>query len=635
MSIIHAPKRPDLDGRHLLFPCVMLICLAALLLRLWYLQVVAGPELAERANASGTVSFERLAPRGLIFDRRGKLIAGIQSKLVVTAVPYEVDRQPQVVDRVAAILGAPAEKLRSAVAEGRWRSHFPTPIFVGATIQAATRIAEMGDDLPGIAVETQPMRYYPDSHAFAHVLGYVWTPNERDVQRLAAKGIDAPGYVGKTALEANYDAQLLGRPGLESYEVDARRRPLRLASRDLAQPGSRLNLALDADLQKFALGLLKGRRGAVVAIEPSSGDVLCLASSPSYNVGPFIRGIRQDEFDKLRKDKGHPLVNRAFDVSALYSPGSTFKPVTMIAAVRAGVFDPSRVVVCPGSYQVGDRRVKCLGKHGAITFEQALAVSCNTYFSDLAVRAGPEELRRAALDCGFGARTGLDLPNEGKGIVPTTDWIRRWRANGKWYPGDTVNLGIGQGEIAVTPLQMADLAALIANEGVAYRPHLVRSPAADSRAPVGKVDLPASIWFQLRQAMVAAIQRGSARSAQISGIEWAGKTGSAEKRGQNRTDSWFIGFAPARNPKIAICVVAEDVGHGAAFAAPVAREVVKRYLSTLSMQAAGTNQPTPSFGGITKAQGSMASLLRSSRPLAKSAAAPSAQVWSSRPGRRR
>ena len=603
MSVIHGTKEPELDGRHLLFPLVLLLCFGALLARLWYLQVIVGPELAKKARALAMVSVEKLAPRGLIFDRNGKQLAGIRSKLVVMAVPAEIDKNPWVIERLATMLDVPKEKLQDAVEDARWRRYFPAPIHVGIPIEAASRIAEAGDDLPGITVETQPMRYYADYHAFAHLLGYVWTPNEKDEARLKSLGIDPPAYVGKAGLEAQYDAELMGKPGSERFEVNAKRVPSRLVGRDNAVPGVQLTLTIDADLHKFALGLLKGRKGAIVAIDPSTGEVLCMASSPSYNVEAFGRGIRQAEFDALRDDPAFPLINRAFDVNAQYSPGSTFKPLTAIAAMQAGVFDPGRTVNCPGYFKLGTRRIACLGRHGDISFERAMAASCNTYFSDLALRAGPDALRRAATEAGLGEKTGIDLRGEGKGIVPTMEWIRRWRPDGKWYPGDTANMGLGQGEIAVTPLQMAGVAALIANRGVAFRPYLVKSKtvlgAGLSEAPaekriLGRIDLSDESWNILQSAMIQVVESGSARVAKISGLTWAGKTGSPEKRGQNRTDSWFIGYAPAIEPKIAVAVMAEDIGHGAEFAAPVAREVVKRYLLNASKRSAKSFAATSS-----------------------------------------
>lgn len=591
MSVIHTPKEPELDARNLLFPVALGTLFLILILRLWYLQVVKGPELAEEAAVYGVTTVETLAPRGIVRDRTGKLLAGVHSQFVLSGVPAVVDKNPQVLDRLADITGARREKLQDAIAAGRWRRHFPAPLIVGLPVEQAILISESADDLPGISVQSQPMRYYVDLYAFSHVLGYVWTPNDRDEERLQSQGVKIAPYVGKSGLEAFYERELVGNPGVDRYEINAKRVPIRLAERVAAEPGNEIDLTLDARLHKYAMQLLRGKKGAVVAVEPSTGEVLCMASSPSFNVGPFMRGIRQDEFDALRNDQAHPLINRAFDVNASYSPGSTFKPVTTIAAIRAGVFDPKRTVFCPGYYQLGTRKIRCLGRHGAVSFRSALVHSCNTYFADLALRAGERELRRAALDCGLGQKSGIDLRGEGSGIVPTEEFIKKWRADGKWYAGDTVNMGIGQGELATTPLQMADLAALLANRGKLMAPHLARRVGETMIEPreLHEVSLPDATWNALFDAMAGVIEEGTAKVARIPGIKWAGKTGSAEKRGQNRTNSWFIGFAPLDNPRIAICVLGEGVGHGSEFAAPIAKAVVERYLQEIGILAASAS----------------------------------------------
>ncbi|HRK21310.1 MAG TPA: penicillin-binding transpeptidase domain-containing protein, partial [Fimbriimonadaceae bacterium] len=279
-----------------------------------------------------------------------------------------------------------------------------------------------------------------------------------------------------------------------------------------------------------------------------------------------------------------------------YSPGSTFKIVVATAAMEKGIFSLSRPGVCRGFYAVGNRRSKCLGVHGAITFHSAFARSCNTYFSDLAVRVGPEDLAKTALRMGLGRKTGIDLPAESPGLVPTQEWLDSRNPPLKWYPGDTVNFGIGQGAMAATPLQMAYVAGLVANEGVGYRPHLVRAKApgkgGNSPTPVkpellSRIEAPPGFWRELKSAMVEVIASGTARgAATIPGLVWGGKTGSAEHRKREQTHSWFVGAAPMDNPKIAICVLVEAAGHGSTVAAPIARDIVSSYLKPAQDQPA-------------------------------------------------
>ncbi|HVL40032.1 MAG TPA: penicillin-binding transpeptidase domain-containing protein, partial [Fimbriimonadaceae bacterium] len=268
-----------------------------------------------------------------------------------------------------------------------------------------------------------------------------------------------------------------------------------------------------------------------------------------------------------------------------YAPGSTFKIVTTLAAARRGVFDPNRTVVCAGGYRVGPRFVRCLGRHGSISFHRAFAKSCNTYFIDLGMRAGETALKEAALAVGLGARSGIDLRSESRGIVPTKEWLERWRKDPRWYPGDQANLSIGQGELAVTPIQMANLMALVANDGRQFRPHLVKGAQSfdgelepREPEPAHEIDVAPQVWAALRRALQAVVDEGTAQVAKLPGLPWGGKTGSAEHRRGKLTHSWFVGLAPAENPKIAICVFVEAAGHGSEVAAPVAREIVRAYL---------------------------------------------------------
>lgn len=558
--------------------------LVIIFLRLWYLQVVRADELRDRAVTLRTTSVSRLAPRGLVYDRNGKLIAGIKPQIVLTAKPGLVLQNEWVLDKIAAMLDTSKEKLLEKVKDNSFRPYIAAPIFVGVSIEQATKIAEAGQHLPGIGVEYIPMRTYYDTTHYSHVMGYVWTPSEKDVNRLEGMGLKAPSYVGKNGIEHEYEADLMGVPGLERMEVDAKRRPQRVVGRDNAVPGTKLLLSIDDDLQKMAHEQLRGKRGAVVALDPNTGEVLCLVSAPTFDTKLFEGGIAKKDWDKLLNDPDKPLYNRA--VLSHYSPGSTFKIVDAIAAAQRGMFNPSQHTVCNGYYKVGNRISKCLGHHGAVSFDRAFTVSCNTYFSDLGMRIGPEALKQTALELGLGADTGIDLPSEDEGVVPTLEWLEKRGL--RWYPGDTVNLSIGQGAMAATPLQMACVAALVANNGVSYKPHLVharirpgadREPAVVTPEVLAKVDLPGSFWRQLKDAMTHVMQSGTGRGIPpIPGVTWGGKTGSAEHASNALTHSWFVGIAPIDQPKIVVAVIVEAAGHGSTVAAPLARNVIAKYL---------------------------------------------------------
>ncbi|HMS55343.1 MAG TPA: penicillin-binding protein 2 [Fimbriimonadaceae bacterium] len=598
MSVIHAPRKQSLELRYVVFLIGVFGALLTIFLRLWYLQVAMNAELSEKAESYRTSSTSSLAPRGIIEDRNGKVLASVKPETVVTAIPSVIQKEPWVLAKLAALLGVPEEKLKQKLSENGWRPYLPAPIHVGVSPAVATRIAEAGGDLPGINVESQPMRTYADTLSLAHILGYVWTPSEKDVKRLEAENIKPPQYVGKIGLEYIYEKDLMGVEGRESLETDAKGRPMRVVGRDNPRPGSKLTLTIDYDLQKLANELLAealkdmGAPGAIVAIDPRNGEVLCLASSPTYDTALFQNGISSTDWERLRGNPQHPMTNRA--IYGTYAPGSTFKIVTALAAEQTGQFSAGRTAVCRGYYEVGNRKFRCLGNHGAITFLRAMTKSCNAYFMDLGIKAGREGVVTACESMGLGHRSGIDLLGEGRGTVPTEEWIRAVQKvpEGKpftWYLGNTANISIGQGDVGATPLQMANVAAMVANNGVVYRPHLVRTiqstepngkPVAVTPEVLYRVEVSSGFWPLMKQALVSVIQQGTATGGtSIPGVTWGGKTGSSEhSRKGTKTHSWFVGIAPMDDPQIVIAAVVESAGHGGEVAAPLAAKIVRKGL---------------------------------------------------------
>ena len=394
MSVIHAPRRPELDLRLVAFPAVTFGLLGVLAARLWYFQVVKAPELLERAEATRVQPTARPAPRGLIVDRDGATIAGVRPQLVVTAIYDVVSKKENrwVVDQVAAMLGADPKKIRAKVEDAKRNRSEPMPIYFGAPTDVGSRIAESGADLPGIAIDTAPMRAYADSTSFTHLLGYVGLPNAHDLERLKDQGIDAPAeFVGKGGVEQAFEAELMGSPGEDRTEIDAKGRAIRQVGRDAPVPGKRLVLTLDSKLQRYTAEMMKERGyvGGVVAIDPNNGEVLTMVSAPTYDLTMFQAGLSHQDYDRLDGDPRKPMVKRP--LKAVYSPGSTFKIVTSLAAYRKGIFDPNRSSFCEGGYKIGKKGyVKCLSHHGAITYRSAMAKSCNEYFCDLGYRGGPK-----------------------------------------------------------------------------------------------------------------------------------------------------------------------------------------------------------------------------------------------------
>ena len=588
MSVIHTPRKPELDLRMLAFPSVVFLLLFILFMRLWYFQIVKAPELIEKAESSRTIEVNSPAPRGLIFDRNGSLIAGVRPAIVITAIPAEIKKNPWVIDKVAGILNVPKKKLESKLREAGSRNYMASPIYAGASIEAGTIISESRDDLPGINVVMEPMRYYPDGKSFTHVLGYVWTPNADDVDRIGEMGKKPADYVGKTGIERAYEEVLMG-------EIDAKRRPVRITERNSANPGSQLRLTIDSSLQKYATQYLashttwdgkQGLVGGVVALDPKTGEILCLVSSPTFDQNLFSGGISDAEYKAVIGDENKPMFDRA--IHSAYSPGSVFKIITSLAAYENHVFSPDNYYFCGGGVQIGNKFFKCLGSHGSIGYTEAMAKSCNSYFYQLGRAAGVDALRKACLEVGLGDKTGIDIGGEIRGVVPTEEW--RLKHKKKWFTGDTMNFSIGQGYISATPLQLANLVALVANRGTNYQPHLIREIRdADGKGPattfppkaIHHVDASSDFWDDLQRALVAVLDHGTASFAgKIPGVAWAGKTGSVEHGDvrNGKTHAVFVGYAPLNDPEIAICVLVENSGHGGDVAAPIARDIVQAYL---------------------------------------------------------
>lgn len=602
MSIIHAPEETALDLRQLLIPGVILLFLTVYVSRLWFLQVVISDDLKEEASRTQEITTRVLAPRGEIIDRSGHILATVRPRWVVTAIPSEIRKNPKTIQYVADLLRIDVEDIERKLADAASVPDLPTVIYIGATIQQATRISE-SNQLTGIGVETRALRTVSNSTDLSHLLGYVGRPNDTEEARLKGQGIVPAEYVGRDGIERVYEAQLCGTEGIERMVVDARRRPLQRMPGEEPIPGQNLELSLDIEVQKLAEKLLSSAgttgRGAVVAIDPRNGEIIALASAPSFNLMDFEGGISKAKYDAYVADEGKPFLKRP--IAGTYSPGSTFKIVNALSAAVNGDLDLNRYVTCNGGTYVGKKFIKCQNHaHGSMNFYSAMAKSCNTYFIDLARRQGAGPLGDMSHMMGLGQKTGIDVPGELQAFCPTTPWVEKQESEGNWYPGHTANMGIGQGELRVTPLQMAQIAAIVGTEGVAYQPHVVRAFIAPGekgkRTPVEPketvhlTNVPDGFWKTIRQALTNVIETGTAKGARIQGVQWAGKTGSTENSRGPKTHAWFVGFAPAENPTIAIAVLVENAGHGGDVSAPIARQVVNLWLERQGQKPASASR---------------------------------------------
>lgn len=557
------------------------VALGVLGVRLWQLQILQGDHYAQLADTNRLRIHRVPAPRGLILDRRGTPLVTNRPAFSVSVLPMELREPARALPQLARLLDAPEQELWARWERGRKRPFEPIRIRRDVGIRVVTILEERQEELPGVLVEAEPVRVYPYGGMGAHVLGYLGEVSAQELEVLRARGYRAGDLVGKAGVERQYDAVLRGEEGEHVVEVDAAGRPLRALREQASRPGNTLVLSLDWELQREAERQLQGLSGAVVALDPRTGEILAMASSPSFDPNAFSVGISQREWEKLSGDRRNPLLNRA--TAAAVEPGSVFKIVTGLAALQKGRATSRSSFLCTGSVQLGRWVFRELASHGRVDFIRGVAQSCNVMFWLLGQRLGPEALSDYARQLGFGQRTGVDLPQEVDGVVPDRAYKERvWKES--WYPGDTLNMAIGQGFVLVTPIQVARAFAAVANGGVLLKPQVARAVLApDGRVlhtfpPVvqGRVGLSESTLQALRQALEAVVERGTGQAARVDGLRVAGKTGSAETP-RGRPHAWFAGYAPAQDPRIVVVVLVEHGYRGGLSAAPIAKAVLSRW----------------------------------------------------------
>jgi penicillin-binding protein 2 len=585
-----------------------LVLLAILLLRFMYLQILRHDYYQTLAE-NNRISIVPIVPnRGLILDRNGIEMAHNYSGYTLEITPDKVGNIDATIEELGTLVSiAPKDKKRfkKLLAE----SHNLESVMIRNRLsdEEVARFAAQQYRFPGVEIKARLLRDYPYSDKAAHLIGYIGRINETDVDQLEENDLAAnyrgSDYIGKTGLEQSYESELHGTTGIEQVEVDSAGRAVRLLSRTPPVSGNTLVLSIDAKLQEIAEQAFGNYRGALVAIDPSNGEVLAFVSKPGYDPSLFIDGIDPQSWDELNNSPDHPLNNRA--LRGQYPPGSTIKPFMALAGLNYNIRSPSRTISDPGyftlpgsSHQYRDWKK---GGHGMVDMFKSIVVSCDTYYYGLATELGIDNIYNFLSRFDFGKKTGIDLEGETSGLLPSQEWKMK-RYHQKWYAGDTVSVGIGQGYSLVTPMQLAHATATLANNGVGYVPHLVKEirssrakenrvialqPEADMRLNPEHLDL-------IKRAMVAVTQPGGTAVAASLGASYhiAGKTGTAQvvgmKQGEkydaskiderHRDHAWFIAFAPAEQPKIALVVLVENGGHGGGTAAPIARKVMDYYL---------------------------------------------------------
>ena len=564
-----------------------------LLLGFWRLQIVHSSHYRELAQGNVLRSVRLRPTRGLILDRNGEILATNRPAYEVALVRENLTDLDATLQWLSDVLGQPAGELEARLDRHQNLPQFrPVVIADGVPLVTVATIEARRLEHPGVVVQVQTKRDYPHGQLAAHVLGHVGEISRRQLDDLADRRFRMGDIIGQDGIERRYNDELAGHTGERLTVVNSAGREVRVLHEQPPQPGMTIMLSLDWALQQRAEALLSGRAGAIVLLDVRSAEILAMVSAPTYDPNAFSARFTSEDWRQLTEDPRKPLQNRSLRAS--YPPGSTFKLIMAVAGLEQQVVSPTTTVFCPGGRTLFGRFYNCLGQHGNVHLQQALSVSCNSYFYELGVRLGRSRIVQAATQLGLGERTGVDLPSEEPGLLPSQSWLDRQQR--RWYPGETVSVSIGQGPLNVTPLQMAQAAAIIAT-GFDYTPHLMTQVEEPSSTTGGfgwsMRARPAALRLTTRESVLAgmasAVEQGTARRALVPTIQIGGKTGTAQVVRRSltrdveeiaehlRNHAWFVGVAPINEPEVAIAVLVEHGGSGGTVAAPLAGQLLTDY----------------------------------------------------------
>lgn len=585
---------------------VMLIMLMAYVLRLWQLQVLEGARYRYQSENNRIRLEDIPAPRGLIFDRNGVPIVENRPAYHLLLIREDVHDMDGTIRELAKLTGKTPQELMAVIDANKQTPKFmPIRLVSDLDRDCLARIEAQRIRLPGVVIQLEPKREYRWNGTAAHLIGYLSEITESELKSEKYQGYYSGEDVGKFGVEGTFEKYLHGKRGGRQVEVDAVGRRMRLLDEVLPIPGRNLWLTIDIELQKVAEECLQGHVGAIVAMDPTTGAVLAMASSPVFDQEKFIRGLSRDEWQALSKDPNHPLLNRC--IGAAYPPGSTFKPFMAIAALKEGVITPDTAFNCPGFLNFAGRKYRCWRDHGhgSVNVDRGLAQSCDVFFYNCGMRLGVDRIAQYANMFGLGEKTGIGLNGEHPGLIPTSFWKKR--ATGvPWQKGETLSVSIGQGFDLATPIQMAAAYAAIGNGGNLWQPYVVRRIEGNSteendeiRAKLKeKIPIEPRYFDIVRKGLLDVVEEGTAKLIRNKTVQIAGKTGTAQvvrvadganrklvarmAKEKNRDHAWFVGYAPADDPKIVVSAIVEHGEHGASTAAPMVQKVILSYLGSKS-----------------------------------------------------
>lgn len=575
---------------------IILLLFGIIFLRLWLLQLVEGEQLRQRSESNRIRTYELPPWRGMILDRQGEILVDNRPSFDLLVLMEDVPDPVLLARRLTSLLHLDNKALVTQLETAREAKLHTARLKTNLTWEEMALVETYKAELPGVFIQIAPKREYRHKGLAPHVLGYLGEISEAQLKSGRFPNYKVGDYLGRAGIEAAWEDYLRGERGFRRLEVDAYGRELGQLELKLPTSGANLHLTLDLSLQREAEACLEGKMGAIVALETQTGKILALASSPAYSPEAFERGLTTQEWQALVNRKDHPLENRA--LRGQYPPGSTFKIVMAVAALEEKIITPRTAFVCTGALEVGDHVFHCWKSsgHGSVNLRQAMAASCDVYFYQLGRRLGIERIAKWSRQFGLGEPTGLKLDREMPGLVASAAWkLARFRS--PWREGDTCSVAIGQGYNLVTPLQMAQVVAAVANGGIIYEPQLVEKVASPTGEvlhqfrPVIKRRLGAhpSTLATIREALEAVVSQGTGRRAALPHLQVAGKTGTAqvtaidrEKTGKKKArldhHAWFVAYAPAEEPQVAVSVLVEHGGQGGEVAAPLARRILAAYL---------------------------------------------------------
>ena len=592
-----ANELADIQSRLIFVKIGLLMIIVLLGLRLWQLQIRDGAYYQELARDNRTRSIILEPARGLLYDRNGELLANnvptfqlyvsledVKDRETLKArIPEYVEINPQTI----------SDKLSRKYRRGRVK------IKNGLTLKEAALIESHRLELPGVVIQPEYQRNYPLGSYASHVIGYVGEISESQLKDSEFLDLQPGRIIGQYGVERTLDAHLLGQTGRKVIEVDAFGYAKRSLSISPPLAGNDLYLTIDIRLQRLAEDLLGKESGAIVALDPWNGDVLALASQPGFNPNDLSGGISPQAWQQLLQDSRHPLTNRA--IQGQYPPGSTFKIVMAAAVLDSNTMSAADALTCHGTFPFGKRVFRDWKRwgHGTVNLTKALAESCDVYFYKAGNQMGIDPIAKYSRQFGLGAKTGIALPSERSGLVPSTQWKQQKRGE-PWYPGETISIAIGQGFLTVTPIQMARVVSIVASDGQVVQPRLLKAlrvrrsgTLKEEPSPtVRHLSLAPHILPEIKKGLAAVVTQGTAKRAQSKLVDIAGKTGTAqvismkedddksEVAKKHRDHAWFVAFAPLENPKIAVAVVVEHMGHGGSAAAPLAKTLIEAYMTT-------------------------------------------------------